>query len=523
MVITSLKFTAFCICSVLLFLLCPKKYRWITLLVSSIAFYLICAKELVLCILFTSLTIWGASVLLDSIKQAGAQKLKENSFTKEEQKSIRKEYQKKRKTVLILAIILNIGILVFFKVYNYFSDAFTSLFQMLSGKGSADIVTLLTPVGISYYTFSTVGYLLDVYWKRYEHERNFARFFLFAIYYPHIMQGPISRYPLLGQELKKPELYFTWDHFALAMQRILLGSFKKLVIADRAGIFVGKVLASDSLGGGLYFLALVLDAIQIYCDFSGYMDIVSGISILFDVKLEQNFNHPFLSRSVPEFWRRWHMSLGSWFKDYVYYPLSVSKAVKTISLKTQSWKSAHMKKIAAVILPVMLTWLLTGLWHGTGTGYILWGLYYGLLILLSVTFSDDIQQFAEKRKINRNSVPYRLFQSAKIFVIFMGGRFLSLVSGVGKGYILKQIFTHPSFSGLFDFGLKKKDFLLLGIGIVLMVALALIERKNDLLEWCRKKSPVLRVIVICVLIMIVFLFGIYGDTYDASNFIYQQF
>ncbi len=338
----------------------------------------------------TALAAWLASRKFTAIDKETAERLKAANITRDEKKAIKQQAAGERHTILVCTLVFIVGMLVIFKVANYFTSAVTMIAGMFMGTEQADAFRLVMPLGISYYTFATLGYMLDVYWKRYEAESNFARFFLFAVYYPHILQGPISRYPLLGQELKKPKLYFRWDNFVIGMESILLGCFKKLVIADRLSIYVSQTMEVQKLGGVVYLLSLIFDALQIYTDFSGYTDIVRGISKLFDVELEQNFNHPFFAKSVPEFWRRWHMSLGSWFKDYVYYPISMSKTVKNINKQTKNWKSAHLRNIALVIIPVMVTWLMTGLWHGTGYGYVAWGIYYGILIGCSVTFSDDI-------------------------------------------------------------------------------------------------------------------------------------
>lgn len=523
MTATSLRFLAFVICSVVLFLIIPRKHRWIALLVSSVAFFLISAKELILFILFTSVTVYLAARGIEKTGKLGEEKLKAPGLEKEDKKNIRKETASKRRLILILTIVLNIGILVFFKVFGYFTAAYEALAGLFRG-GAADIPTLVIPLGISYYTFSATGYLLDIYWKRYESEKEYLRFLLFLIYFPHILQGPISRFPKLGQELRKSELRLTWDNVAYGTARILLGCFKKLVIADRAGIFVSDVLKTPGLTGGVYLIALVLDAIQIYMDFSGYMDIMCGVSRIFNVELEPNFNLPFLAVSVPDFWRRWHMSLGSWFRDYVYYPLTVSSWNKKITKATAKWKGTYLKKIAAVILPVLITWVLTGLWHGTGPGYVLWGVYYGILIALSVTFSDKVQDILQKAHIKTDSVPYRIFRTLKIFVIFMGGRFLaSSVSFTQKGQILKRLFTAPSISGLMDCGLRTKDFAILFMGVVMMIVLAVIGQKEDVIDWARKRHPVLKSLTILFLFFMVFLFGIYGSLYDTSTFMYQQF
>ena len=523
MAITSLEFLGFCICAIILFVIFPKKYRWIALLISSIAFYIISAKTLIFFMLFTSVTIYLAARLLDSRIKLYDEKLKAPDLEKQQKKALKTELTHKKRVIVTIALILNIGILVVFKVFNYFTAAFTMIAGIFTG-GSGDALTLIIPLGISYYTFSTVGYLLDVYWKRYECEKNPVRFFLYTIYFPHIVQGPISRYNRLGKELRKPELHFTWNNFVVGMERILLGCFKKLVIADRASVFVSSTLTVDGQSGCIYLLAIILDAIQIYADFSGYMDIVCGVSKMFDVELEENFNHPFLATSVPDFWRRWHMSLGSWFKDYVYYPLTLTKGVKKLNKNVMGWKSPHLKKLVVIIIPVLITWICTGLWHGTGYGYLMWGFYYGILIALSVTLTDVVDKFNEKLHVNRDAFSYRIFRTVKIFCIFMGGRFLGTpMSLEHRGFVIKQIFTSFKGFNIFDFGLDAKNFAIIIVGVIIIIAIAAIEQKKNIFEWFNSQNRIFCAIIIWIFFFAVFLLGVYGGSFDTGNFMYQQY
>ena len=210
--------------------------------------------------------------------------------------------------------------------------------------------------GISYYTFSSLSYLLDVYWKRVGYENNYFRFLLYLVYFPHILQGPIERYGRLGARLKG-EFRFDYDRVVRGIQLILWGYFKKLVIADRIDIFITKVY-EDYRYAGAYVLALsiLLAVVYIYSDFSGCMDIARGISQIFGIELDLNFNHPFSSTSIVEFWRRWHISLTTWFRDYVYIPLGGSR-----------------EGTGKTIRNLFVVWLLTGIWHGANYTFIFWG------------------------------------------------------------------------------------------------------------------------------------------------------
>lgn len=528
MSITSLNFAAFVSASILLFIVFPQKYKWISLLISSICFYLAAGIQYIPFLTMTAFTTWAGAFFIDRNSQKLKQELKGIDSDRSRKKVLKASYKKRQKTILCLVLILNIGILCLCKLFKYLAVSFASLAAMLTGQAQLDALEFIVPLGISYYTFSTVGYLLDVYWKRYKCEKNFARFFLYAVYFPHIVQGPISRYSNLGQELKKP-LSFRWDNFKYGCYLILWGYFKKLVIADRLNIFVTQAFWSTEHEASVYVAAMVFDAIQIYADFSGYTDIVRGISQIFGVELEPNFNHPFFSRTVPEFWRRWHMSLGSWFKDYIYYPVTVSRPMKEISKRSAGKLSPRTIKFIITIIPVMITWLLTGLWHGTGKGYVLWGIYYGTLITLSVTFSHDIQRLQTRLGINTACFSWRLFQHIKIFCIFMGGRLLG--RGIGPSFtllIVKKVLRYPDFWAIWDgsllqLGLDGKNLLIAFIGTGIMILVSILQERCRLRETFERQNLIFKWIILYGAIFSIFLLGIYGTSYNTSSFMYQQF
>ncbi|MBR0302530.1 MAG: MBOAT family protein, partial [Clostridia bacterium] len=318
--VASLTFLGFLLASAVVFYVFPVKFRWIALLISSVAFYVIAGSfKFLPFIVLTSLAVWVAAVIIGKMNERLACELSEAELDKSEKKKLKEKCRKKTRAVLVLCLLLCIGILFVTKFAKY---AVYFVNNIIASRGDGRLfgtAWIVVPLGISYYTFSTVGYLLDVYWKRYPYEKNPLRFFLYAIYFPHILQGPISRYNLLGKELKR-ELRFDGDRVIAGVQLMIWGFFKKLVIADRLNVFIHSVYDGSPHPGSIFLVTMVFDAIMIYTDFSGYMDIVRGASQIFGVELEQNFNHPFFSKSVSEFWRRWHMSLGSWFKDYVYYP-----------------------------------------------------------------------------------------------------------------------------------------------------------------------------------------------------------
>lgn len=539
MTITSLEFIAFLMVLFLVFYICPVRFRWTVLLAGSIWFYVMAgAAEFLPFIILTSFVVWISALRINYLYGKQEYELCHTAADKTQKKLIRNKYKKQAKRVLVLALFVCIGILVLSKFANYvvqYMEDLSGINALASGEGvnpeaesGSPVFWLLIPLGISYYTFSTVGYLLDIYWKRYRCERNFLRFFLYAIYFPHIIQGPISRYNLLGQELKK-ELRFDSRRIVFGMELMLWGFFKKLVIADRLNIIVTTVYDGQMHSGSVFLVAMIFDVLQLYTDFSGYTDIVRGASQVFGVELEQNFNHPFFSRSVPEFWRRWHMTLGGWFKDYVYYPCSISHPVKTLSKTAKKLGADRLARFIVVIIPVFSTWMLTGLWHGTGVDYLYWGLYYSTLITISTAFQPEFKKVNELLRINTETFSWHLFQQIRTFCLFMGGRLLTRPGSFENSWMmLDQIRTDFQLWQLVDgtlatFGVPIHELILLGICFLILWTVSMMQERFSVREKLAEQNILFRWIILYTAIFAIVIFGIYGFGYDASAFIYSQY
>lgn len=527
MTITSLMFIAFLMVLFLVFYICPVSFRWLVLLIGSIWFYVQAgAVEFLPFIFLTSLIVWLSAFRIGRFYEMQEKELSENVVTRLRKKEIQKKYKRKTRHTLQLALFLSVGMLVVTKSANYVVQYMEETAAANGQK--ATVIWLLVPLGISYYTFSVVGYLLDVYWKRYRYERNFLRFFLYAIYFPHIIQGPISRYNLLGQELKK-ELRFDSKRIVFGMELMLWGFFKKLVIADRLNIIVTAVYDGQLHSGSVFLVAMIFDVLQLYTDFSGYTDIVRGASQIFGVELEQNFNHPFFSRTVPEFWRRWHMTLGGWFKDYVYYPCSISHTVKTFNKKLKKMGADRLARFVVVIIPVFITWILTGLWHGTGIDYLYWGLYYSTLITISTAFQPEFKKVSELLHIQTETFSWHLFQQIRTFCIFMGGRLLTRPGSFDNSrMMIDQIRTDFQLWQLMDgtlatFGVPIHELVLLGVCFLILWAVSMMQERFSVRERLAEQNIVFRWIILYTAIFSIVIFGIYGFGYDAAAFIYSQY
>lgn len=523
-----IEFAVFLALSLGLFYIFPVKARWIALLISSLAFYVICGWEYLPFILVTTITVYLAGLKIGNIYKTADSEIEAGELGNKEKKQIKDNAKKKARKYLILLLILNIGILCVIKFTRFFEGPINTLLAKI-GAGEFDASCIIVPLGISYYTFSCVSYIMDVYWRRCAYEKNYARFLLFAAYFPHILQGPIERYGKLGERLKG-EFRFDYDRFCKGLQLILWGLFKKLVIADRINIFTTAVYAKKSSAEGLiYLIAFFLDVVYIYADFSGCMDIAAGASQLFGVEMDKNFDHPFSSKTVVEFWHRWHMSLGSWFREYVYYPISTSGLIKKISKSSKKHFSDSVTRAFVTVIPVFCTWILTGLWHGTGKTYIAWGLYYSILIFLSVSLADVFTAINTRLGIDTEKPAWKAIQVIRTTCIFAGGRLLTRPGSLRLSFnafvsVFKDFNPWILSDGtIYKFGIDQKNFTVMLISIAIFGLVGHYQQKFCIRDKIAEQNIIIRWAFYLAALAAILLFGIYGPGYDAASFVYMAY
>lgn len=434
------------------------------------------------------------------------------------------KYKRKcRNRFLIPALSLVVGVLVYCKFAEILSDI---LWQVFTLDISWNVVV---PLGISYYTFSSVGYLLDVYWKKAEHIGNYFKFLLCVLYFPQLVQGPIARYNRLEKELFMEHL-FDYKQVCFGLQLMLYGYAKKMILADRLSLYTSAVFGNLQSYEGLVILVAVFASVfQLYMDFSGCMDIVCGASQIFGIKLDQNFQHPFFSTSTAEFWRRWHITLGTWFKDYVYMPVAVSKWLIKLITKIRNTFGKRAAKIVNTAVPLLIVWLLTGIWHGTGWNYVVWGLYYGTIIICSTLLAERYKKLADFLHIDRTTKLYRIFQMVRTFFVFAGGRLITAPGTLENAWTaVKQMIG--SFNPwifwdgtLYGMGLDYKDWCVVVIGLLLVRQISILQEKGSVREMIARRNIVLRWMVYYGAFFAILIFGMYGAGYNASDFIYGNF
>lgn len=414
------------------------------------------------------------------------------------------------KAVMLIAVILLVGTLVFLKTARH-------LFE-------GDIIV---PLGISYYTLALTGYVLDVYYGRIKADKNYFQVLSFAAFFPGILQGPIARYKHLSPQLREGHR-FDYKKVCFGMQLALYGFFKKLVIADRLALYTNTVFSGDSFNkysGSVILAGLLFRSIQLYCDFSGYMDIAAGIAQVFGVEITRNFNHPFFSRSAAEFWRRWHISLGAWFKDFVYMPLMVSPAVMKTAQSVKKLFGKRAGKAVVTLIPVYCVWILTGLWHGTSRNYVIWGIYWGTIIAFSTIYAQDIRKVTKWLHINTGAESWKIFQMVRTFILFTIGRTITLDKPLQTVQRMLREFNVSSwFDGtLYTIGMDRPNFILALLSIAFVWFISLQQEKYSVREKIASFNIVFRWLIYYAAILAVVIFGMYGLNYDASAFIYMQY
>lgn len=511
MSLTSLAFLGFFSLSLIIYYIIPKKVQWLALLLFSLGFFVLSSPlstlmTIVISIAYTSLCIW----------LIGKKKAESNS--------------REARTVLILGIVVNLAILAVLKYNGFFINNVNRIFSLAKVPIEFQVFHLEAPIGIGFYTFTAIGYLLDTYWGITEPQPNPLRTALFVGYYPQLTSGPITRYSQMEHQLYEGHR-FDYQTVTFGLQRMLWGVFKMLVISSRLGIVVDTIYGDTAAYPGLYvWLAAALFMFQLYTDFSGCMDIIIGASECYGIVLPENFRTPFFSRSVQEFWQRWHITLGAWMRDYILYPVLRTGAWR----KLTKWAKAHLGKKAAKQLPsylgMLCVWLLMGLWHGGGWKYILGqGLWFWAMIVLSQIFEPVFKKAISLLNINTDCFSWHLFQSLRVFVLVcIGSMFFRLDSLTTVLRTMRAglhwnpwIFTDGS---MFNLGLDRPDFwvMVFSLGALLLVS-ALKERGKAVRQRLAEQNLAFRWIILFALIFGVLLWGMYGPGYDAKDFIYGQF
>ena len=528
MSILSVSFLLFCAALLILYYLLPKKAQWLVLLAFSLGFYGLAGWRALPFLLVTALSCWGTALYLQRSAERQKAYLKEHrtELSKEQKDAYKSSQKRRRRLVLVLALLCNIGILCAFK-YVHFLLAQVNRMLAIFGGGFTDAIDWLIPLGISFYTFQCVGYVLDVYWGRCTAERNPAKVLLFTSFFPQITQGPISSWSALSGELFA-EHSFDAHNYSYGLQRMIWGCFKKTVVANVFSGYVSAVFAGyEGYAGAAVLLGALCYSAQIYADFSGYMDIMCGLCQILGIKLTENFERPYFSKSVAEYWRRWHISLGAWFKNYVYYPLAVAKWNQRLGRFTKKKLGKSFGNYLPATLALVVVWLATGLWHGASWAYIAWGGVNGLFIIFSMWMEKPFDRCKRALHINESAWLWRAFQVLRTFALVTFIKVLPEVGTLSQGLGLwKRIFTGPlphSAGELLPFvdSWRVLGAALLGVGLMFVVSL--LQRRGSVRERMERRLPFfVRILCFVFLFFMIVYFGVPASG-GLEGFMYAQF
>lgn len=441
------------------------------------------------------------------------------------------EETKKRRAALILVVLLLVGSLFVLKYVNfgiYTINGIVGIFQ--GGRGIISGFRFLVPLGISFYTFSILGYVIDVYNKIAEPQKNFLKLALYGMYFPAILSGPILRYREDGEQFFQPHP-FDYKQVTFGFQRMLWGFFKTLVISERMNLIVNTVYDNYADYSGIYiWIATICFAFQLYTNFSGSMDIALGVSQTFGIKLPENFETPFFSKTISEYWRRWHITLGVWMKEYVFYPLLRTQAFTKLGKKCRERFGKKRGKQLTTFTAMLILWFTVGVWHGGAWKFVIGsGLLHWFYIVMGELLNPAYKKLMEKCHIRADSKWMDLWRSFRtFFLVNIGFVFFRADSAVAACHMLASAVRIGNvgelFHGsLFSLGLDIIEFTIAVVSLLILLTISLLQQKRDVREWIAQKRIVVRWGIWYALLFYVILLGYYGPGYSAAEFIYQGF
>lgn len=491
MVFNSVDFLIFFPIVVLVYFVIPKKVKNYWLLFASYYFYMSWNKTYALLIFTSTVVTYLCGLFLNKVSC--------------------------KKLIVASGFVVNLGILFSFKYLNFFLENVSLISKSFGGRGINTGINLLLPVGISFYTFQALGYMVDVYRGEIEPEKNFFKYALFVSFFPQLVAGPIERSKNLISQIERVdnERLFNYEKAVSGFSLMCYGMFLKVVLADRLSIFVDSVWNNLQIVGfteGLF--AAVAFSLQIYCDFGAYSTIAIGAARVMGFDLMENFNTPYFATSISDFWRRWHISLSTWFKDYLYIPLGGSRCSKIKKYRN-----------------IMIVFLVSGLWHGAQWTYVLWGGIHGLYQIIGDLLKPLKKKINNLLSFDENTASYKLGQIIITFLLTTFAWIFFRAETIKDAFaFLERMFTRFNpwslhDGNLYNFGIDQTDYHILIFAILLLLIVDLLRYffKRDFGELLLKQNLWFRWLVLIVLIVSTIIYGAYGINYNAAQFIYFQF
>ena len=506
----------------------PKKLRPYLILLVSLGIFFMFSKGLIIFLIFSIISVYLTGNFLEKLNEKRDKCISENP---DDKKTIKEKFKKKKRLVLLLGIIINVAFLIYFKYLNFFGTNLKLLLDNFDIGFNYKVRKIAAPIGISFYSLEALSYILDVYYEKTKADKNFFRVALYLSFFPQIMEGPIARYSDTAKDLFEGKK-ISYHNLTFGLQRMIYGLSKKMIIADRLLMPVNEVFRHyGRYDGATVALGAICYTVMLYMEFSGTIDLFIGMGEVLGIKIPENFRQPFFAKNISEFWQRWHISLGLWFKDYIFYPVSLSKSMKKLTIKARKILGNRFGPLISGAIALFAVWFLNGLWHGAGWPFLFYGMYQFVLILMGNIFEPTIRNICEKLHINRKNVVYRVLQSVKMTLFVFIGELFFRADTVSQGFkMLKRIFTRFNLVGAIKanefttIGLDVSDYIILFISLILLFIVGLLKEKNhDIREDISKKNIVLRWGIYYAIILACLIFGAYGSGYTNAEPMYADF
>jgi D-alanyl-lipoteichoic acid acyltransferase DltB (MBOAT superfamily) len=429
----------------------------------------------------------------------------------------------------VAALLFDLAFLIFFKYGTFIAENINPVLSHI-GLGALPLESVVMPIGISFYTFQAIGYIVDMYRGKQRADKNPAKFALFLAFFPQIVQGPIGRHSALAHQLYEPHS-FDYDRARSGILLITYGLFKKLIIADRIGIFVVDVFDHDQTmqSGAMALTAALFYGLQLYCDFSGGIDIARGYARILGIGLAENFKRPYYSRSLDEFWRRWHISLGEWMRDYIFYPLMLSNSFQKLSRHIRNKTRSAILHTIPVAIATFLVFMAVGIWHGAAWHWVAYALYNATIIAGSVMLEPLYRKFHAVTRIPEDNAAYTLFMRVRTVFIRSFSLTLGRASSLTRaGAMIGSIFTGFRFGdfadgSLLEHGLNIRDYVILICAVVIVWWVSLLqEGGNSVGTFVTNRPLILRWAIYIGAVVVIALLSVDVNAGEV-NFIYGRF
>lgn len=495
-----LYFIVFLPAVIMLYQLCPQKFRKYVLLVANYVFFYTWSKFFLVYQVITMVITYVSAKIIDHTTN-----------------------KKTKKFILFAAIVINLGVLVILKYTNFLGE---NIFAIFHQRFTA--VHFITPIGISYYTLQMISYLMDISSGKIHADHSIVDFAVYASFFPTLIQGPITRFNEIKDSIHAGNP-ITYQNLKFGSQRILFGLIKKMIIADRLDPAVSKIFTSYTQDGLFSLIGAVLCTIQLYMDFSGIVDICLGSAEIFGIKLPENFRQPFFAENASDFWRRWHITLGTFLRDYVFYPISLAKPIHHLSKFFTKHFGKAAGKFIGPFIALFAVWFLNGLWHGPYWSYIFYGLYYFCFMILEILLKKPVENFFKKHQIDEKQIGLRLFRFIKLFIIVIIGELFFRAQTLSVGWTMfSSIFTNFNLSTFTEtlpfLRLDMIDWIIVIVGTMSMFLVDLYKEFHGSIRIAIAQKPTwIRWSILYTCIFTLILFGAYGPGYDIVAMIYAEF